>query len=44
MMHEVYVAEREIIHVLKCMCVMEAFSEAELLSFIGMGFLDSRLW
>ena len=40
MMHEVYVAEREIIHVLKCMCLMEAFSEAELLSFIGMGFLD----
>ena len=40
MIHQVYLAERELIHVLRCMCLMEAISEAELMSFIGTGFLD----
>ena len=40
MIHQVHLAERELIHVLRCMCLMEAISEAELMSFIGTGFLD----
>ena len=40
MIHQVYVDEREIIHILRCMCIMGSFSEAQLLSFIGTGSLD----
>ena len=40
MIHQVYLAEREVIHVLRCMCLMEAISGEELMAFIGTGFLD----
>ena len=40
MIYQVYLAERELIHVLRCMCLVEAISEAELMSFIETGFLD----
>ena len=39
MIHQVNLNEREIIHILRCMCIMGSFSEAQLLSFIGMGSL-----
>ena len=40
MIHQVYLTERELIHVLRCVCLMDAIGEEELMSFIGTGFLD----
>ena len=40
MRHEVYISERELMHILRCMHLMEAISESELLSFTGSGSLD----